>query len=272
MKHLLPILTLALLGAAAPAFAAFNFELLWQQYDNSAYEGNDGRYFTIRVTGEAGEKGKIYLTDMFNTIGDGVQNEALNGVTENGVKVTQFGYTYTKQGMSGVQPFEMTPASDRIVPLDSETDSLLHTYSYYDEEGKHSRTRNGYYLGEFEAGDEIQVYLQATQNDGEAMSVTSNDPDGEYNSKTLARVDRLNDYLLQSNLTDKQLLIASLYLQDQINFGILGDPGNGSGYVYGVAKEVTVGTPLPGGASVALIAAIFGLGLWYVRRRKAIAG
>lgn len=52
-------------------------------------------------------------------------------------------------------------------------------------------------------------------------------------------------------------LINGLNLGKQVQFGF-----------YGVA----VGSPLPGGLQLALIAGLFGLGFCYVRRRKAIAG
>ena len=59
----------------------------------------------------------------------------------------------------------------------------------------------------------------------------------------------------------------------RVYFGIIGmtvdidgdDNGNGGSGSGGG----TVGSPLPGGLSIALIAGLFGLGFWYIRRRKA---
>ena len=39
--------------------------------------------------------------------------------------------------------------------------------------------------------------------------------------------------------------------------------------VDGGGSDDTMGQPLPGGLQIALIAGLFGLGFWYVRRRKA---
>ncbi len=290
MKHLLPLLTLALLGVAAPAFADFNFEILWQQYDHSLYEGYDGNYYTIKATGNPGEKGKIYLSDLFTGPRTMTQSEVLNNVIVWGdgseqnpfvrVKVTDFGYTTERQGMSGVTSFAMTSASASdselkpgdVVKLNSEN-PLMHSIKNYGEPDV--AVRNGYYLGEFTAGDEIQVYMKAVLVDeagnvipNSAMEVTSNNPDGGYNSKFNTRTDQLDKAL---NGTDTKLQIAQLYLQGQLPFVILGEVGNGD-YVYGTSKEIdwvpSQGSPLPGGFQIALIAGLFGLGFWYVRRRK----
>ena len=63
------------------------------------------------------------------------------------------------------------------------------------------------------------------------------------------------------------MTIGQLYFGDkyssQMNFGIV---ASGQTYTPG-----TSGAPLPGGVSIALVAGLFGLGLWYVRRRKAVA-
>ena len=257
MKRILSLFTMALVCAATPVFAAFDFEVVWQQYENANYEGTDGRYFTIKVTGGTG---KIYLTDMFNTIQSGDQNEAL---TAPEMGVTKFGYSYVKGGDGLLHEFELTPDSDRVVQLDSN----LNSYSYYDINGiKQTRSRNGYYLGEFNDGDEIQVFMSATTTDADgnevSQSASSNTPTGDYISKTAARVDKL----------DGTLQIASLYLPHQVNFGILGGGGeHGSSSAVTVGNGETVGQPLPGGLSIALIAGLFALGFWYVRRRKAVS-
>lgn len=291
MKKILSLLTLALLGAATPVFADFNFEILWQKYDHNLYEGYDGSYYTIKATGTPGEKGKIYLTDLFNAPRTSTQSEVLNNneivwgddinTPKVRVKITDFGYTFARQGMSGVTSFTMTSASDSIselqpgdvVKLDSEN-PLMHSIRNYGEPGV--AVRNGYYLGEFTVGDEIQVYLKAVEVEadgtpipGTEMEVTSNNPDGGYNSKFDTRTD-LVDLALNGNST--KLQIAQLYLQGQLPFVILGEVGTGN-YVYGSSKEVDwvpQGSPLPGGVQIALIAGLFGLGFWYVRRRKAV--
>ena len=279
MKHILPILTAALLGVAAPVFAEFNFEVQWQPYKNTQgiYDGTAGKYFTIKVTGN--EKGKIYLTNYFNSTYQ-EQNEVLDGVITNSttginVKVTDFGYTYAKTGISDIQSFNMTTDNDHIVDLDSKDPNMI-TNAWW---GETPLTRKGYYLGEFKPGDEIQVYLKAVKVDengkpivGTEMSMTSYNIDGEHNSN-INEKDNLNDGLLKNGKTTNELIVGSLYLGNKLNFGILGARGDGS-YVYGtLVKDAggPVGSPLPGGVQIALIAGLFGLGFWYIRRRKAIA-
>ena len=47
---------------------------------------------------------------------------------------------------------------------------------------------------------------------------------------------------------------------------------SGSGLSFGIqGTAVPVGSPLPGGLQIALIAGLFGLGFWYVRRKKAVS-
>lgn len=291
MKHILPILTAALALAATPAFADFNFEVLWQQYDHNVYEGYDGSYYTIKVTGT--ETGKIYLTDLFNAPRDFQQTEVLNNneivwgddinTPKVRVRVTDFGYTTERQGMNGIKSFTMTDASSSdselkpgdVVKLNSE-DSMMHSIPTLDKTAPIA-VRNGYYLGEFTAGDEIQVYMKAVLVDengdvieGSAMEVTSNNPDGGYNSKFNTRTDEVDKAL---NGANTKLQVAQLYLQGQLPFVILGETGDGT-YVYGTSSKVdwvpSQGSPLPGGVQIALIAGLCGLGFWYIRRRKAV--
>ena len=67
--------------------------------------------------------------------------------------------------------------------------------------------------------------------------------------------------------------------KNRVYFGIIGMTaglgGNGGGSGNGGSGNGgsgTMGSPLPGGLPVALIAGLFGLGFWYIRRRKAIVG
>ena len=279
MKRLLPILTIALLGAAAPVFADFDFVVQWRPYKNTSgvFDGNAGKYFTIKVTGDEGETGKIYLTNYFNNAYTN-QSEVLDGVIANDetgvrVKVTEFGYTLAKTGEKDIQSFEMTD-SEHVVNLGaSSSDPNMTSKAWW---GETPVSRHGYYLGEFTAGDEIQVYLKAVEVDANGnviadseMSTTSNSLTGQHNSNFDVKTDLLNKALLDASTTDNKLQVGSLYLKNQLNFGILGALDDGT-YVYGTSKDVS-GSPLPGGVQIALIAGLFGLGFWYIRRRKAIA-
>ncbi|MBR4717563.1 MAG: hypothetical protein IKP09_05830, partial [Lentisphaeria bacterium] len=71
MKHILPILTAALFGAATFVFAQTNtvktdfenYSVNFSAYDNSNNEGQGlGGYYTIKMKGE----GSLYITNFFN--------------------------------------------------------------------------------------------------------------------------------------------------------------------------------------------------------------
>ena len=54
----------------------------------------------------------------------------------------------------------------------------------------------------------------------------------------------------------------------EIYFGIIASTTRDMPGITDVAGG-PVGSPLPGGVQIALIAGLFGLGFWYIRRRKA---
>lgn len=86
MKHILPILTAALVFAVTNVFAAevydsYDLEQKW--YTNEQNQGmGQGSYYRFKLTSNS----KIYLTDMLNTIYSGDQNETLahHGITQYG--------------------------------------------------------------------------------------------------------------------------------------------------------------------------------------------
>lgn len=256
MKHILPILTAALALTATSAFAAFNYDVEWTQYDNSHLEGTSGRYFTINVTEG---KGKIYITDIFNNIQSPTQNEA---IAHPNMGVTRYGYYYVgNPNDTSLHDFAVSD-SDRVSQLDSPLDSYKLTE--WDNAGHSWEVtyyRNEYLLGEFKAGDVIEVYM----TDGN-VAVSSNTPVNEGQNRHISNYDVRQDKL------NPAMKIGTLYLGPthgtQVNFGIVGFASEGSGTDEGGG---TVGSPLPGGLQIALIAGLFGLGFWYVRRRKTIA-
>ena len=123
--------------------------------------------------------------------------------------------------------------------------------------------RDAYFLGNFEDGEEIQIYLARKDADGNVLLWTATASgeilNGVYTSRWGGRVD-----------ADSTMGIGQLQFpgtdEKQINFGIIAstprEGGEGSG---------TSGQPLPGGLQIAIIAGVFGLGLYYFRRRKAVA-
>ena len=67
------------------------------------------------------------------------------------------------------------------------------------------------------------------------------------------------------------MTLGQLYFADQnsvpMYFGVV---ASGATYTPGTSGTVS-GSPLPGGLQIAIIAGLFGLGFYYVRRRKAMA-
>ena len=242
MKRILSLLSFALLGAAAPAFAdsAF-FDVIETPYANTVYEGlGEGSYYTIKMK----SAGKVYITNFLNNTGSSEQTELL---TNPDYGLTKYGYV----------------DSDKVVHEFDFVEENSKTFDYYEynlykriqglEPDRYYRV--GYYLGEFEAGEEIEIYLSTAD-----ASVASNSPTGEYISRFGGRQDA----------ADENLSVGQLYFGGidgtQINFGII---AQGAGEGGGEGGE-TVGAPLPGGFSIVLVSGLFALGFHFVRRRKTV--
>ena len=247
MKHLLAILTVVLAGAAMTASAAplfddpvFNsFTVEETPYDNEFFQGNGaGSYYTVKLTGS----GTFYLSSLRNS-NFGEQNEFL---THSRYGITQYGYIDSN---NVIHPFDITD-SNNIVEFTSVSDAGF------------TVTREGYRLGDFKAGDEIQIYLAGTIGDNEVWAATNSPQSGIYSSRFGGRTDTSNS----------TMPVGQLYFGDkdssQMNFGIV---ASAAGLTPGNPNGGTFGSPLPGGLQIAIIAGLFGLGLYYFRRRKAVA-
>ena len=117
--------------------------------------------------------------------------------------------------------------------------------------------RKTYYLGTFKANDKVEIWLaKGTEEVGTATPVEELN-NGPTTYKYVGRYDQLHDSFLP-NMHMGELTLGGV----QIDFGIVANGVEGSG---GAA-----GAPLPGGLQIALVAGLFGLGFWYVRRRKAV--
>ena len=254
MKHLLAILTIALAGAATTAFAAplfddpvfngvsFN-EVTTYTNQNNQGAGN-GSYYTIRFNGS----GDFYLTSLrTNRYSD---DETLTNPIYG---LTKYGYI-DSEGVTHKFDFFNTDGtpSDNVV----EFTSVIDNGSAFNGMNV---TREGYYLGKFNAGDEIQVYVEGAVNGNNYWAATNSSQDGVYSSRYEGRTDLLNP----------AMSIGQLYFSEgsQMNFGVV---ASGATYTPGTSGGV-VGSPLPGGLQIAIIAGLFGLGFYYVRRRKAAA-
>ena len=255
MKRILSVLTIALLGAAAPLFAEplFNdpvFDGFTPNYidpfTNQYWQGDgNGSYYTIRFSGS----GTFYLTNVRNNPYSADEN-----FTNPLYGITQYGYIDSKNVTHTFDLYnEDGSPSENIV----EFTSVVDNGSAFDGRVV---TREGYYLGKFNAGDEIQIYLAGNVGGNDVWTATNSPQTGVYSSRFGGRQDLLNP----------TLSIGQLYFGEQdssqMNFGIV---ASASSYVPGSSD--TFGAPLPGGLQIALIAGIFGLGFWYVRRRKSVA-
>ena len=268
MKHILPILTAALLGVAAPVFAETfyfdGFSVETTPYTNANGEGEgEGSYYTITKKGS----GSLFITNFFHEgLNDGLsgQDEIL---TNPSYGITHYGYI-DSNGKSR----EYTLGDARI------TDQFEgYSYSGWVEDPNHPNggamgttvvPRDGYFLGNFADGAEIQVYLERKDANGNVIAWTASNTPQESNgvayvSRWGGRVDAANN----------SMAVGQLFFPKQgepeMNFGIIASTTRDIPGITDVAGG-PVGSPLPGGVQIALIAGLFGLGFWYIRRRKSV--
>ena len=252
MKYILSLLTIALFCTATTVSAAFTYEVVPTQYTNANGEGFLGQYFTVRITGGTG---KLYITDFFNNTGSNAQSEVL---TAPGMGITEYGYYDVHDATHQLHSSAIT---EGITELNSYT-----VYPNGPNEPGVPYYRNGYELGTFSAGREVEIYL-ATATD----ALSSNTPRADYDpnnpSKASMYISTYNTRI--DALSHESMRVGSLYLDGiQVNFGIVAVgidsiiPGDDDG---------PFGSPLPGKLAIALVSVCFALGFWYIRRKKAVA-
>ena len=238
MKKLLAILfgALTLNLAAAEVYDSYDLEQKW--YTNDQNQGmGQGSYYKFILSSNS----KIYLTDFLNTIYSGDQNETL---AHHGI--TQYGY-YLNGDMTNNH---VTDLGDNVTSFDS--------YTYWDDEGKHTYNRNAYYLGDFSKGSEIEIWM----SDGTTTVGTWTPVEGEYTSRWLGREDKLNPNIGIAQLT---MYNSTGY---QVNFGLLTAASD-----LPIIQEGgggTMGSPLPTPITTLLITCGFG-GLFMLYKRKQFA-
>ena len=229
------LLTGFLLAFTVVASAATVYDVYDMPYTNAYYEGTAGSYYTVKVN----QATKLYITDFFNNIKSAEQSELLTSPTYG---LTQYGYVDADKV---VHKFDFSDES-RITQMDHYDYNL---YKLNQGLPADSFYRNGYYLGDFSAGDEIEIWLSDGTN-----SAASNSPTGQYISSFGRRTDAL----------DSTLPIAQLYLGGpQINFGIAAvgvdvPPGGETG---------TFGSPLPAKQTTLIIALVLVAGIMWLRKR-----
>ncbi|MBP5780678.1 MAG: hypothetical protein J6X34_05525 [Clostridia bacterium] len=265
MKKILSLLTIALLGAAATAFSADPVEIPFEKfsvwvtpYENQNNQGNGlGGYYTVKMK----SAGSLYITNFFNTSGDGAQEELL---TDDKYAITHYGYIDSEGNKfifdindpTKVEQFEGYSYTTYEQPDPNKASILV----------SHDVPRDGFYLGDFKAEEEIQVYfarVDPVTKETLLWTATATPQDGVYESRFGGRTDAADNSMPVGQLyfptiyDENNIAIRNEY---QINFGIVASSSKGS-----------AGQPLPGGVSIALVAGLFALGFWYVRRRKTVA-
>jgi len=228
------IFTSLFLMLACVLSAATVYDVDTIPYTNANGEGTAGSYWTVRIK----EAGSLWITDFFNNTGSGTQSELLTSPTYG---LTEYGY----KDADGIHSWSITDKS-RISQGDS------YKYNLYKGENADVMYRNKYYLGDFSAGQEIEIYL----SDG-IRSVASNTPAGYHLSTFNNRQDAL-----ATSMDVGQLFLAG---GPQINFGLL---AVGSSPV--VENTQTMGSPLPSKGLTIFLALFTGLTLWgfYMNRNK----
>ena len=312
MKHILPILTLALLGAAATASAGTTYTeatFLNSNYDsNYSYYLNptvttstdgktqtidygEGQFQVVKYGGSdaeslmyqtyfkvhANDDINFYLYDyVANVYGDNSGN-ALDGV---GVKL--IGYRTVGEADDFVvnsdtkEAFlengeKLTGYKGEVHGLGTPADTEIINREYLGGGGEYQVVRNSYYLGKFEEGKDYEIFISYAADGSDGLwsnadiKATGYDlyedetkavdyPDG------VVPIDKMMQaYKSESFQTFKNAFESANAMPiAQLN------------YVYfGMRTGPAVGSPLPGGLPIALIAGLFGLGFWYIRRRKA---
>ena len=274
MKHILPILTAALLGAAATVSAGTTYteesfladtNKYTEKYDQlltpiNAYNKN-GTYdfgdYTVtfqnnsRLTLHANKDVNLYVYDFVDNVQSGTNTSALNG--DNPVK--RIGYREVGDTSEGTTR-----------PLGAPDDSEVVQMNYEGPEAERfDIVRNSYYLGKFNANTDYELYVEyATPiSDNRPWSYT------DWGGGILADNDTLMAAYLAGSFDAipttaeaSSATYATLVQVNSISFGLRSGPAPAAG-------GGTVGGPLPGGLQIALIAGLFGLGFWYIRRRKA---
>ena len=270
MKHLLAILTVALAGAAVTASAGVPYtdasfladdtytERFDKLVDATLTNGKNGVYDygsyvvtfenSSRLKIHANENINLYVYDVVDNVQSGNNVSALKGTAPNPVQ--QIGYR------------ELGTQDGTIHALGDPTDTEVLQRYYVNNPQPYEVVRNSYYLGEFEAGKDYELYVSyAADGSGGQWSYT--DTAGGY----LAQKDALMSVYLSKNFNNTYNVKADEYIAlAQVNnksFGLRAAPAAGGGG--------TVGAPLPGGAALYVIAGLFALGFIVVRRRKEVA-
>jgi len=303
MKHILPILTAALALTATTASAAGAFDEysdVYGYYSSKAYDSYQvepgtltqtidyGKYqviktayasdesltyqsrFRIHVNGTKDDLVDFYLYDFYDS-----PNGTYNKSSLANQGITNVGYRMLDSDLAPIGDGEITSLGK------GEQETVIKpALNEWNDPTKF--TRNKYFLGTFSGGSDFEIYMSRSDVAGSGVwSYSSvNDQvagymggDGAIDDILYLNVDKMMMvYQAGQNFScdtsDPELIkkaAAAMPLAflsptgGGVSFGIQSTTHQGGG---------TVGSPLPGGVQIALIAGLFGLGFWYIRRRK----
>lgn len=191
-------------------------EQIW--YTNEQNQGmGQGSYYKLKFNSKA----DLYLMDYLNNIYSGLQTETFKSLG-----ITEYGYY-------------LNGDKDTLFKFSTDNPTSLDNYTYYNENGKQTYNRNAYYLGNFNAGDEVEIYL----SDGTTQVSSYTPVNGAYTSRYEARQDALN----------KSMSVAQLFMYNstgyEVNFGLYTVTDTTP-----VVDKAPVGQPLPSSLITVLIA------------------
>lgn len=250
-----------------------NYQIVKTSYFNQGLDHDS--FYKIRITGDNVD---LYISDYLDNIQDSNNVDALTrkGITKIGYRYLALGGTESdnvkdaNRVVGRTVTMGLTPDSNRTENYTFGQDKQNNGENVIIDEkdpdrydNKHVVTRNHYYLGTFQAGDEIEIYMKA-DNMGEAWSNTDGYVGG-YGSGVTDAWDRLAAYQLglDSNAVRSAAPLASICVNgysQRVFYGLYSEGGSD-----------TFGAPLPGGLPIILISGLFALGFWYVRRRKTVS-
>ena len=294
MKHILPILTVALAFTAMTASAATTYTeysdetfLANTSYSNkygnvSNVTPSNGVYdygsYKVIKTGtslfkiHAVENIDVYIYDFISDVGapNNTDNIPLDeGTSLKDRKVNLIGYRTQTDNTEDViinsDTNEEVVGSNgykgEVHSLGTPTESEI-IHRNYQDGAPYDVVRNTYYLGKFEAGQDYEIFLSAEGPLYEAGAWSNSDWAANYQlyvDKLMAAYKAQSFGSFDNEASKKYMHLAGL---NGAAFGI---------YVTGAgAHDTVVGSPLPGGVQIALITGLFGLGFWYIRRRKSV--
>lgn len=260
MKHILPILTAALALTASTAFAAltsytgsdapsaaFDYKVEVVPYVGQYNQGNDWEYFKIKINSGSG---RIYLVDFMNS------PDWDSWETFRNQSVTRYGYYDVKGKDISYNP---TPSEIHTTNVSDANVKILQTLERTD--AGQTFHRYGYDLGkEFTAGDEVGIWIEKNGNAVGSFTAVPNTNTSRYREVP----DSKDQWALSSGYV---MPVAALEAGSHVRFGLFFSASEQQ--PIGGGDDQTVGSPLPGGLQIALIAGLFGLGFYFVRRRKA---